>query len=99
MKNYFVKLKNNDVITINEDQFNKLSKILLKDKTEIPSFIQINNDIIKTDFIANIKADTWTHGQDPFATCKKCGTKRLKNEIENGICIVNCEVKNETAAV
>lgn len=37
--------------------------------------------------------------KDPFATCVKCGTRRLNSEIENGICIVNCGVKDETAAV
>jgi hypothetical protein len=58
-KNYYVKLKNGDSMGINEEQFNKLSKVLIKTKAEMPNFIQINDNIVKVDFIATIKAEAW----------------------------------------
>jgi len=58
-KNYSVKQKNGDTIEIDEEQFKKLSKVLLKSKSEIPNFIEINGNLIKTDYIASVKEESW----------------------------------------
>ena len=58
-KIYYVILKNGDQFSIDEEQFKKLSKVLLKSKSEIPNFIEINGNLIKTDFIASVKAESW----------------------------------------
>jgi hypothetical protein len=58
-KIYYVILKNGDKFSIDEEQFKKLSKVLLKSKSEIPNFIEINGNLIKTDFIASVKAESW----------------------------------------
>ncbi len=57
-KNYLIKLKNNDVIKIDEEQHAKLMKAL-SSKATTPAFIHIGDQSIRTDYIATIKAEEW----------------------------------------
>jgi hypothetical protein len=56
-KNYLVKLKNGDTITISETQHKSLSDILSSAKP--PAFIKIENNMVRTDYIAFVKAEDW----------------------------------------
>lgn len=59
IKSYSIKMKNGDSIRINHEQNEKLLKLLTMPKAEIPSFINIQDNVIRVDFIASIKADSW----------------------------------------
>ena len=57
MSNYLVKLKNGESFSITSEQHQNLVKILTKEKT--PAFITINNNAVRTDYIAYVKAEEW----------------------------------------
>lgn len=54
-KRYIIKLKNMSIIDISKEQYDKLVLLLT---SKPPAFININGNIIKTDYIATI-----THSQ------------------------------------
>lgn len=56
-EDFIVKLKNGEMITINADQNDKLEKILCSAKP--PAFIKINNNAVRTDYIAYVKKEAW----------------------------------------
>jgi hypothetical protein len=56
-KNHIIKLKNGETFTINSDQYVAISKALAGDK--VPQFIEIQGNVIKTDYIAYIKEESW----------------------------------------
>lgn len=59
IKSYSIKMKNGDNIRINNEQNKKLLELLTMPKAEIPSFVNIQGNVIRVDFIASIKADSW----------------------------------------
>ena len=56
---YIVNLKNGDHIEIEEEQYRKLSTVLLNNKFDIPPFIKINADLVRVDCISSVRKLTW----------------------------------------
>jgi hypothetical protein len=58
-ENYIIKLKNGDSMEINKEQYIKISDLLTKPRAEIPNFIKIDGEIIRTDSISTIRKQSW----------------------------------------
>lgn len=55
--NYIVKLKNGETFVITSEQNEKLTKLLIKEKP--PAFINIDDNAVRTDYIAYVKKEAW----------------------------------------
>ena len=56
---YTIIMKNGEKHKLKQEQYDKIIVILSKPKNEIPSFIFLDKNAIRVDFIASITSDSW----------------------------------------